>query len=285
MLQRTKTDGVGRYEFMGLSDGRFTVKALPFRYDLDDQEWQVEIVSINVRGGQGNTSEYRDFYLSPKKGGIAEAEIGVIFAQSVPKAAENTYRQAIKDLAEKRQQEGIDGLFRAIRAYPDYFDALYRMGKELYILGKYNEAWPYLLKSTEVNPKNGPSFYYMGYCFHKLGKEYEKAAITSLTEASRLIPNSMPVFYVLGKVERSAGKFNDAETHLLKAKKLADGPIAEIQKELSQLYGNDLKKYKEAADELELYLKAGKMSDADQKAAKALIQSLREKAKAQVGKI
>ncbi|MEZ5427548.1 MAG: carboxypeptidase regulatory-like domain-containing protein [Pyrinomonadaceae bacterium] len=279
---RTKTDGAGRYEFQGLADGNYTVRALPFRYDLEDQEWLVEINSFNVRGaGQGNVYQPQDFYLSPRKGGIAEAELGIIFAQTVPEEAKNAYKQAIKDLAEKRNQEGINGLFEAIKIFPEYFDALYRMGKELCFLGKYNEAWQYLLKSTEVNPKYGPAFFYMGYCFHKLGKDYNKVAIRSLTQASILNPGSMRIFFTLGMVERSAGKFEDAEKHLLQAKKLAEKPVAEIQKELVQLYSEDMKKYKEAADELELYMKTGKMSDEEQKSTRALIQRLRDKAKAQ----
>ena len=102
------------------------------------------------------------------------------------------------------------------------------------------------------------------------------------------MPNSMRVFYSLGMVERSAGKFEDAEKHLLQAKKLADKPVPEIQKELAQLYANDMKKYKEAADELELYLKSGvksgSMSVEDQKSVKTLIQNMREKAKTQNNK-
>lgn len=58
---------------------------------------------------------------------------------------------------------------------------------------------------------------------------------------------------------RSRAVFEDAETHLLKAKELSKVAVPEIHKELAQLYANDLKKYKEAADELELYLKATKL--------------------------
>ena len=173
---RTKTDSSGRYEFSGLTDGNYLVKALPFRYDLEDQEWSVEINTFGVKGlGQGNTTEFRDFYLSPRKGGVAEAEAAVIFAQEVPDAAKEAYKQALKDFAQKRNQEGVSGLFEAIKIFPTYFDALYRMGKELYIAEKYDQAWQYLLKSTEVNPKSGQSFYYMGSCFYKLGKRLSES--------------------------------------------------------------------------------------------------------------
>jgi tetratricopeptide (TPR) repeat protein len=86
------------------------------------------------------------------------------------------------------------------------------------------------------------------------------------------------VLYVLGKVERAEGKYQEAEKHLLQAKKVSKNPIPEIHKELAQLYGNDLKKYKEAADELELYLKASKLEDGEEKKVKKIISDLRGKA-------
>ncbi len=36
LVNRTKTNASGRYEFGGLGDGRFTVRVLPFRYDFAD---------------------------------------------------------------------------------------------------------------------------------------------------------------------------------------------------------------------------------------------------------
>lgn len=278
---RAKTDGAGRYQFGGLSDGYYTVRVLPFRYDLEDQEQLVEIVTMTITG-QGNGSEYKqlDFYLIPKKGGLAEAELGLVFAQDVPEDAKKAYKKAITELTDKKtESSGMNELNNAISAFPNYYDALYRMGKELYRRGRYKEAIPYLFKSTEINSKSAASFFYLGYSLHKLGGEYNKAAITSLSQASTLAPASVQIFFALGMVERSSGKLDDAEKHLLQAKKLADKPVAEIQRELSQLYGNDLKKYKEAADELELYLKASKLSNEDEKVIKSKIKDLREKAK------
>lgn len=277
-LQRpVRTDGTGRYQFNGLSDGRFTVRVYAFRYDLEDQSEMVEIHTQNIRGGPGTGFFLQDFYLNPKKGGLAESEIGVVFAQEVPPNAKKLYDTAVKDLAGKRREEGVSGLYEAVKLFPDYYDALHRLGKELFFVGNYQQAYPYLLKAAEVNQKSATSLYYLGYSLHNLG--HNKAAATALTAAHTLAPASVQILLVLGKAERGLGKFEDAEKHLLQAKKLAKTSIAEIHSELAQLYANDLKKFVEAADELELYLKASKLGGEDAKTIRKKINELREKSK------
>ncbi len=276
-VARTQTDGSGRYQFSGLRDGRYSVRVFAFRYDLEDQTIPVEIITQNIRGGEGTGFFPQDFYLLPKKGGLAETEIGVVFAQEIPPNAKKLYETALRDLSSKRTTEGILGLNEAIKIFPNYYLALHRAGRELFILKKYAEAIPFLLRAADVNSKSATSYYYLGFCLHNMGKDYNKAAITSLNQAHVLAPASMQILYVLGKVERSESKFTDAEKHLLQAKKLSKASIPEIHKELAQLYANDLKKYTEAANELELYLKASKLSDADEKKTRKIIGDLREK--------
>jgi tetratricopeptide (TPR) repeat protein len=277
--QRTQTDGSGRYQFSGLPDGRYTVRVYAFRYDLQDQDMPVEIVTQNIRGGEGTGYFQQDFYLLPKKGGLAESEIGVVFAQDVPDAAKKAYERAVKDFASKRYVEGIFGLNESLEIFPNYYLALHRMGKELFLTKRYQEAVPFFLKAGEINPRSAATFYYLGYSLHKLGKEYNKAAVTSLSNALTLAPASMQVLYTLGIVERQEGKYPDAEKHLVQAKKLAKTPIPEIHKELAQLYADNLKRYDEAADELEAYLKAAKMEGAAAADTRKVIASLRAKAR------
>lgn len=281
-INRIRTDGSGRYQFNGLRDGRYTVRVFAFRYDLEDQEQPVEIITQTVRGTEGTGFFLADFYLLPKKGGLADAEIGVIFAQDIPPDAKKMYEKALKDLSDKRTNEGLLELNEAVKIFPNYYLALHRVGRELFILKRYTEAVPFLLKAAEVNNKSTTSFYYLGYSLHNLGKEYNKAAIRCLNNALVLAPSSTQVMFVLGKIERSDGKYNDAEKHLLQAKKLSKVAVPEIHKELAQLYADDMKKYKEAADELELYLKASKLDNSAAAQTKKVISSLREKAKSQV---
>lgn len=280
-IKRTKTDGAGTYSFTGLTNGRFTVKVYAFRYDLEDQESLIDINTLNIRGGEGPGYFPQDFYLLPKKGGLKEAELSVIFAQEVPKEAQTLYEKAIKNLSDKRTDEGVAGLMESIKAFPDYYLALYRLGVELYIRGQYKESIPVFLKATQVNQKSATSYYYLGSALHKLGKEYDKAALASLNKAAFLAPASPQIFLLLGKIERAMGNFADSEKHLLQAKKISTAKNPEIHWELAQLYANGMKKYTEAADELELYMKAIKLSDEDEKKIKELIITLREKAKTQ----
>lgn len=281
---RTRTDSSGRYQFTGLPNGRYTVRVFAFRYDLEDQEMPVEINSQNIRGGEGSVYIPQDFYLMPKKGGLAESEIGVVFAQDVPPAAKKLYEKAMEDFSKKRTNEAILGLNEAVKLFPDYYLALHRLGKELFIMKKYEDAARFFYKAAEINNKSATSFYYLGYCLHYLGKDYNKAALASLNQAYTLAPSSTQVLYILGKVERAEGNFENAEKHLLQAKKLSKVAIPEIHKELAQLYSEDMKKYNEAANELELYLKASKLKDEDEKKTKQIIAGLREKAKNQSSK-
>jgi len=279
---RMKTSSIGRYEFSVNNDGRYYVKVYAFRYDLEDETHEVYVSSVSaVPGQQGSSFNLEDFYLQPKKGGLADTELSVIFAQEVPKEAKRLYDSALDDLSKKRTNEGIMGLVKAVDVYPTYYLALQRLTKELFILGKFVESFQYSRKVVAVNPKSATGYYYMGYALHNLGKDYDPAAMTALSESARLAPGSVQVLFLLGKVERGQGKFAEAEKHLVAAKKLSTTKSPQIYAELSQLYANDLKKYAEAADELEQYIKASKLSDADEKVARNKVADLREKAKTQ----
>ena len=282
LLQRARTDSIGRYQFSGLNNGNYTVKALPFQYDMQDQSQYVEIQAISARPGDpGSSYVTQDFYLQPKKGGLRDIELSVVFAQEIPKEAKNAYEKALGSFSRKRDNEAFDELKNAIRIFPNYYNALYRFGIELFMRKQYQESFQVFMKVVEVNPRSATSFFYMGSAFFNLGKEYNKAALTSLKQALILAPASAQVLWMLGRAERRAGRFAEAEKHLQQAKKVSGSKTPEILKELSELYANDLKKYKEAADELELYLRASKLKDEEEQKTKIVIGNLREKARKQ----
>jgi tetratricopeptide (TPR) repeat protein len=173
-----------------------------------------------------------------------------------------------------------DCLSQSLKIFPDYFLALTRLGKEYFLKGMYSEAYQMFIKAADVNPKSPTTLFFLGYTLNKLN--YNKAALVALNQAYILSPASVAVLWRLGTVERAEGKLAEAEKHLLQAKKLTTTPIADIHWELAQLY-KDLKKYAEAADELESFLKA-RPDAQDALKIKDIIKKLREKAKEEASK-
>ncbi len=275
--QRDRTNGVGRYNFTDLADGRYYVKVQPFRYNLLDETKEVQIITFNVRGeGIGNTVEQVDFFLAPKKGGLGDTETGVIFAQEVPKEALELYKAARKALGDGDKQAYVSGLVDAFKAFPQYYVVLNELGKQLLVQKRYLEAASMFIRAVEINPKSSNSFYWMGVAFSQVGKDYYKSAMVAFGKAEVLAPAAYQIPFEMGKIEKNLGNFTAAEERLKKAKKLADNK-ADVSLLLAQLYSDDMKDYAKAADELETYLKESKSKD---EALKAKVIELRTKAAA-----
>jgi tetratricopeptide (TPR) repeat protein len=145
--------------------------------------------------------------------------------------------------------------------------------------GEYGEAAQVLLKASEINPKSPTTLYYLGYSLAKLN--YNKAALIPLNQALLIAPTSVQVLFVVGTTEIAEGKYTDAEKHLTQAKTLSKTSVPDIHWHLAHLYADNLKKYKEAADELELYLKSGKFEDKHTEQVRKIITDLRKKSQAQ----
>ena len=279
LISRQKTSSSGRYEFVVQNSGYYYLRVYAFRYDLEDETRPITIQGIASVTGQAPSSyNNEDFYLLPKKGGIRELEASVVFAQDVPREAEKAYKDAMADIARQRPDEGFAGLQKAISIFPKYYQALYELGVQLYERKQFLDSAHAFLLAVTVNEKSAPAYLRAGVSLSMLGADYQKAAYSALTKALERASGNASILYYLGKVERRLGKFEDAEKHLQLAKKISPTRSPDIQIELAQLYANDLKKYKEAADELEQYMKSGKMSDVDEAKTKAKIADLRAKA-------
>jgi tetratricopeptide (TPR) repeat protein len=276
-----RTDSIGRYEFSGLGEGYFTVRVMPFRYDFEEQSQTVYLQTISASGRPTSVIESLDFYLSPKKGSLTEYEAKIVFAQDIPSDAKKSYEKATSAIAKKRLNEGIAGLEDAIAKFPAYFQALIDLGKIYYIKGEYPRAVKLFLKAADVNNKSAMSFFFLGDSLRRLG--YNKAAIVALNQAYILSPGSTQVLLSIGTVERIEGKFTEAEKHLKQAKKISKVNNPDIHWQLAKLYGENLKRYNEAADELEGFLKS-RPDAKDAGEIKELIKKLREKGKAEAVK-
>jgi len=273
VIQTVKTDGSGLFVFRKLSDGTFQVRVLASRTGYVDQTKRVELA--RPRGGFGATSEQVDFVLVTRQTTANTANPGVVFVQDVPEEARKQYQKASELLQKsERRQEGLVALKKAIEIYPQYFDALEMLGTEHVKQEEYAFAVPVLTKALEVNVRAYLSWYALGVAQYNL-KELP-TAVESFRRAVSLKEKSVNANLWLGIVLRQTGALAEAETYLKRADILAESKLPDVHWQLALLF-NQLKRFKEAADELEIFLKVQPDSrDAEQ--IKKLIQRLRQQA-------
>ena len=282
LLRRTLTDGSGRYGFFRMASGKYQVRVMAMQYGYEEQVQEVEIVNFSRQstGGSptfsGSQNVQMNFSLSPRRE-RDETKKGsrVIFAQEIPEAANKHYKQGISNFDQHRSDEGIKELEEATRIFPAFYYALERLGQEYIKRERFVNAETVGKKAVEVNPKNPQAWYILGYALYGTKKLTE--ALQSTGKSIEIDPASVDARFLMGVLYRQNSQYKDAEKQLKKAKELAKIPVADIHWQLALLYNYNLKEYKLAADELELYLKA--MPDRkDDEIIKKLIRQMREKA-------
>jgi len=281
-LGRSKTDGSGHFTFNGLIDGRYKVKVVPYGTDYLEQTQDVVLASGSAIAGSGSARENVDFYLKVnERASYGPFAVGprVVFVQDVPPAARKLYEDGVGFLKAKKEKEGFESLKKSLELFPNYYSALDRLGAEYAIRGttdrSYLEAGLILLtKAVEVNPRGLHSLFGLGWTQYQLGLNAE--AIESLTQATTVYGKSPDAYLWLGKALKRAAMQDRAEAAFKRANELSNGKGADIHWEMAGLY-RDQKRYKEAADELELFLK-NESKAADAEKIKALIKQLRDKA-------
>ena len=281
-IQQTRTSNSGRYEFAGLSQGVFQIRVLTHGTNYISQTERIEIINFG-RNAPGGTvlsgAQYIpvDFVLRVEETKGERGTPDAIFVQPVPDEARRAYERATGDLDRGKKDEGLAGLQRAVELFPTYFLALERLGIEYVKREQYDPARLMLTRAIEVNSRAQQSLYWLGLAQHHL--KQPTAAIDSLTRALALAPNSVNTHMWLGIVYRLNNNSELAEKHLKRAKELGNNRVPDAHWQLALLY-NTLKRYREAADELELFLRA-QPDSRDAESIKKLVTQMRDKAKSE----
>ncbi len=274
-LARSRTDGSGRFLFTNLSSGKFYVRVLPYGTNFEEQTQEVEMVSFVTAGRSTSENAQKDFYLRLRRNESESRKItGTVFVQDVPRQAQKSYKKAVSYLEENQIEAGIKELQNALKLFPDYFLALERLGSQFVKLQKYTDAQEIYKKAVTINPQSYGSWYGLSYANYGI-KQSEKA-VEAAEKAVSLNPQSVEARLILGISERQAKLYEKAEKSLKQAGRLAKGKSADAHWNLALLYAHNLKRYKDAADELELYLKVQPNAE-NAEAVKRLIKQFREK--------
>lgn len=252
-------DSSGRFRFSGLRSGVYVVRVEPTGTPYEEQTQRVEFQSISGgRRGRGPAAEEPfmiDLVLKRKRGQITNPQSGVVFAQTVPEAARAEYKRGASSIKDKKSEEGIVALRKAVELFPDYYLALELLGTEHVKRGEFDAALPPLKHALEVNRTGSKSLYSLGVAYLKLNRMDE--AIEALQRAAQQDPNNINVYMMLGLAFGYNRALDQAEASLKKAYQLGGELAAEAHLYLAGIY-NRQEKYPDAVRELELYLKEAK---------------------------
>lgn len=280
-LSRVRTNSTGRYFFNRMPAGRYRIRVLSLGTNYEEQEQEVEIQNMTRTDSRGQrvttafANAQADFYLRIAKEGPPSVT-DTIFAQDVPEPAKRLYDEAIYLLNDKKSREGSEKLKAAIEVFPEYYLAIERLGLE-YINAKHYQAAQILLqRAAEINSKSYKAFYGLAYALYSL--KLDSDALKAIKGALEINPSSPDALLLAGTLLRQTNNYEEAEKCLVKIKKVAKKPIPEVHWQLALLYGNNLNRYKDAAEELELFIKYV-TENKDIEKIKSLIKTFREKSK------
>lgn len=256
---RSRTDARGYYSFSGMPRGPYRIRVYTFGTDYEEAESMTELISFSRNDPAGGISNSHDsqevnFALKLRRGLTPEAV--AIFVQEIPREAQKLYDKALADFAAKRNAQAIAGLKSAIEIFPKYYYALERLGIEYVQMGKpesYEAAAILLGLAVEVNPRGFRSHFNLAYSRYML-KAYSEG-LAAAKKAVEINGESPEAVALEGTLLRLTKNTVEAEKRLLRAIDLSRDTMPQVHYQLALLYGNDMKRYRDAAKELRLYLK------------------------------
>jgi len=257
MLTAQRTDQVGRFRFTGLSQGTFQVRVITSGTNYIEQTQRVELVySAGNRGAHHEVIEIVMRTRNDDQPRHTGTNTGTNFVQDVPDKARKAFERGVSLLEKQDRVGGINALVEALEIFPDYYLALERVGAEFVQMQDYDRALIALTRAVAINPGGNLSLYALGVTEYNQ-KKYEEAA-EHLRRSYILAPDSANaplVQFYYGLTLLKLDKVADAETQLKRAKETGGKRIPpDVHLRLAQIY-SDSKRYREAADELELFLK------------------------------
>ena len=224
------------------------IRVLPLGTNYEEQTQDVEIYPIG--GGRDNVQ--KDIYLRVRKSTSLSATSGTVFVQEVPEEAKTVYQKALSDLDGNRVEAGVGGLENALKIFPTYYMALEKLGLIYTQQQKFEKARDTFARAVAVNSRSFNGWYGLSYANYALKQSED--AVEAARKAVSLNSDSKDALLFLGLSLRQAKRYEEAEKQLKLADKLTKGESPDIHWNLALLYAHNLKRYKDAADELERYL-------------------------------
>lgn len=264
MLNQAVTNNEGDFLFSGLTDTSYILTAIAPDYNPGSEQVQF-VRSV----GPNDPGEMRTVEITMAPKVTRPNSPGHVFAQDVPKPAQNSYDSALKLSKQGKRDEAIAALQEAVRLFPDYFNARFALGNELMKAGKYSDAIVHLDQARRVNPRDDRTYELFGIVLMQQKKFGVAAAVFG--EAARLngLDPQYPLMRGIALIEHVSAMtpkadksdtaerneiLSDAQKSLSKAYELSNRKLSVVHLQLARVYERQGARSR-AADELEQYLR------------------------------
>jgi len=269
------SDDQGKYEFRGMSGGRYRVyatnPAAPEQY-CDP----IEADTTRAFSGRLQVDINLKLPLHKEKNSANPGIVSVSEAtQNIPKSARKAYEEALKLQKENQAEQALARFNQAIELYPEYFQALTERANLLMGRGQLTEAAADFERALRLNDKYAPALRGLGYC--QIQQKQFEAAVSNL-ERAYVMDQKVPLtLLLLGYANLSLSRYEPAKQCLEEALKLGQESAARAHVYLAEVFAHE-QKFKEAADSIRRYLTL-KPDAADAASLRKMESDWRERAK------
>ncbi|HEX3253533.1 MAG TPA: tetratricopeptide repeat protein [Pyrinomonadaceae bacterium] len=182
-INETFTDLSGRFSFPGVNRGTYQLTAEGDGINFETTTVYAEVAAF----GSAPQSFTQDIQLRPVRHKLT-TQPGVVnaFTQNVPEAAKQALTLGIKLAGEGKIPEAVENMQKAIKIFPDYFDAHLELGNIFLKTEQFNEAIAELDLARQVNPNDERCYQSFGLLLMK--QRNFAMAVAIFAEAARLNP-------------------------------------------------------------------------------------------------
>jgi len=182
----------------------------------------------------------------------------------VPGKAVDEYEKALKESSKGNREKAVEGLQRAVKLAPDFYEAQHSLGIHYMALQKFDDAETALIKARDLSPKAADPLINLGTLYYQRGESlvdsghadeaadvFDKA-IDVLDESIKRDPLSAAAHGYLGAALYKVAEYQEAETSLNRALELdADQTNARLM--LINVYTKS-GRYKDALEQVNIFL-------------------------------
>jgi Tfp pilus assembly protein PilF len=182
-INETFTDLSGRFSFPGVSRGVYQLTA-----EGDGINFETTTVSAEIAAFGGSPQSFtQDIQLRPiRHKTVTQPGVVNAFTQNIPETAKQALDLGVKLLGEGKVEAAVENMRKAVKIFPDYFDAHLQLGNIFLKTEQFNEAITELDLARQVNPNDERTYQSFGLLLMK--QRNFGMAVAIFAEAARLNP-------------------------------------------------------------------------------------------------